>query len=267
MNETFNIQRFGRFLKADSKAFISRSLMLIIILCFICSLFYIPWTSLIWVITDEWSGRGEFGRIIFFFIYLCLNVIILPMYYGKVTDKKKGTDWLMLPASSLEKSLSMILLTTSATLIAIGLYLGVDALICLIDKTCGATILGSLENFRQTISDYATQWMDGTSAAEIAEKILNPIVYLDNVIAFSLVFLLGAIYFKRAKAILTILGLNLLSFVISIMIILTFFIDNISDFYVDYIFSCYYSVETLISMFTCLILCGLIYLRIKTLKH
>lgn len=109
MNSCFNAERFGKYFLFDLKQNWKNagSLLLVVILCpaalfladRILQMFGLPIIHMALKIT----------------IYACIAVvgsIALPAQaYGYITDRKKGIQWAMLPASVTEKWLSMVLIT------------------------------------------------------------------------------------------------------------------------------------------------------------
>lgn len=251
MNEIFNISRFGRYLRADFNASIAKPAIIFFIIGLVFSLLYLPWSTFWWALGFAWDGRGVEIRSLIFFLYLWLCIIIIPtMSYGKVTNKKKGTDWLLVPASSFEKTVSMITLTLSCTVLSIGLYLGLDALICLIDPTCGARIFQGL---------FSIVYKE-MSALEI---VLIGFHILSMIILCTLFFLLGAIIFKRVKAILTFILGHLVTILLSAVYFIAILFFDSSNTLNEYIFDYFGVITSILS----LILCAVIYLRVRTLKH
>ena len=101
--------------------------------------------------------------------------------YGGLTEKKTGSQWLMIPASKLEKFLSMVLITAVfIPMIAFCVSLGLDALLCAVDHTCGSSLISAFISADQKIN---------------------------SIISLSLSFLLGAIFFKSSKTVKTFLVL------------------------------------------------------------
>jgi len=161
----------------------------------------------------EWHGMIEQVRFVMFFIFLMVLIISSPAkLYGYVTDKKQGTAFLMLPVSRFEKYLSMVLNACVITpLLFIFVYLGFDLLVCLIDPTCGVSMLHRLfvdivdfrQNLVQSIPMEELREMGEANTIGLINSIspaFTPWLLVDDVIGAAVVFLLGALIFKSAKA-------------------------------------------------------------------
>lgn len=175
---------------------------------------------MVYIVVFLWNGvffqeRGimDIGTRTFF---LAVASIVFVLYmptksYGHITDRRKGGAYLLLPASAFEKWLSMILnciIIIPAAFIII--YLGSDALLCLVDRNCGESIF--------------------------SHAFLNPAVETPNVfnmfngtfIYCILAFLLGATVFRKHKAAKTALCLILLA-VAFLMIGESWLVSSITD--------------------------------------
>ena len=108
----------------------------------------------------------------------------------------------------------------------IALYLGLDALICLADKTCGTCLaagavelvrnMGDLSHLTLNLVDESITIEDAAAIQEIIKEISNPWMYLDEIFGITLPFLLGAVYFKSGKTAKTIIALFVISTAVSI---------------------------------------------------
>ena len=111
MSNTFNIGRFWKYFKWDLRnaknnfglsMLIAASLPLF--LFFIAELFSL-------IFSGEFVETGLGTQIPAMLVGNCIIFLSMPTkVYGKLTDKRQGSDWLMLPASSTEKTVSMILM-------------------------------------------------------------------------------------------------------------------------------------------------------------
>ena len=143
-NDIFNFKRFGKYFGSDIRtcwANFGLSLLTISILLPIA--IYIISTALKQIMTQHWSGPGFEIRLFIFIVAMFCIIVTMPVKcYGKITDKQYGSLWLNLPASRLEKFLSMVLLSCIIVpLTGAVLSLGIDGLICALDHTCGNSIV------------------------------------------------------------------------------------------------------------------------------
>jgi hypothetical protein len=160
----------------------------------------------------------------------CLIVTMPVKCYGKITEKQYGSFWLTLPASRLEKFLSMIVLTCIiAPVLGAGLYLGLDAIICAIDNTCGdslgyglaqlfeglGNLDGALADLKINLGNEGIIIDDGTE--RMMQQIGSPWLYTVELFCITLPFLLGAVFFKSGKTVKTFLALAVFNTALSII--------------------------------------------------
>ena len=224
-NDIFNFRRFGRYFSSDFRTLIANyglSLLTISILTPIAT--YAIISGFKYMIGGSWEGPELPVRtFIFGMMTLCLIVTMPVKCYGRLTEKQYGSFWLTLPASRLEKFLSMFIMTCIiAPVTGIALFLGIDAIICAIDPTCGdgllATTLNYFGNAQKFINEIGGELTlnfgsekipveDQTLTLDILREINNPWLYIDDFFGMSLPFLLGAIFFKKGKTVKTFLAL------------------------------------------------------------
>lgn len=114
MNEIFSYKRFGKLLVNDIKRYLPKSYGTILI--------FLGIMPAIWAI-KSWLDMGgpmaSESRLagILVLAFICTFISIFRIY-GTANHKKKGVDFTMLPASALEKFLSMTLISSIALPIA-----------------------------------------------------------------------------------------------------------------------------------------------------
>ena len=108
MNNTFNINRFGKILKHDGLNFFPNLILALAILWAIPVIVYL-FTAL--MPGDEEKGLIDaFSRIDTIATLSTIALIIAPArLYKYCNDSRKGIVYAMLPASTLEKFLSMVI--------------------------------------------------------------------------------------------------------------------------------------------------------------
>ena len=230
-NDNFNFRRFGKYFSTDIRTCWSNyGLSLLTISIFTPVFFYILITTFHLILNSSWDGPDMGLRFFVFCIALACLVITMPVKcYGKITEKQYGTFWLTLPASRLEKFISMFLMTCIIFPIAgIATYLAVDALICAFDHTCGNNLIaggmelirnmGDIKELTMNLVDESVTIEDAALIQEIVSQMNSPLLYIDEIFGITLPFLLGAIFFKNGKTVKTILVLFALSTVFSISI-------------------------------------------------
>lgn len=285
-SNTFNIKRFGSYMASDIKNCIANfglSGSLIAGTSIYLYLLYIIFNLLT---SGEWNGLGLGLRAFAFCIALAVLVTSLPVKcFGNITDKKAGSSWLMLPASRTEKFLSMVILSTIIMpLVIIAGYMFTDWLICLIDPRCGDSLISAGRGLlvamieAETTGDLALY----PALERFTDQVSNPLLYVDDAIGMMLIFLLGAIFFKKRKTSKTILAWIVLTTVAGmIMVPFTKLIfgeiasnaamaesaDNLNILFDTWVFRNVALLDTINDTITNLVLLTCIYFRIKTLKH
>ncbi|MGM9736181.1 MAG: hypothetical protein ACI3ZL_07195 [Candidatus Cryptobacteroides sp.] len=276
MKDTFNIRRFGKYFVSDLSSNAANfglslaliSLMEVIVYLFVC--FFSLMTS------GEWSGPGFGLRCATLSICYIVLIVSMPVKcYGHITDLRSGSNWLMVPASTLEKFLSMVLNTAIVIPAIFGLvFVGADWLICTLDPSCGDSfckIMTTLPGFVNEIPDI--------EAVNFVKKMMKPWLYIDDHIGMILIFLLGAICFKRnksAKTLLAIIAVSMAVGMISGPLMLHYISENagsiaqMDDPSILFGTSLFRNAAVWDTVNDCIIMVGIlvaIYFRLKTLKH
>jgi hypothetical protein len=212
--------------------------------------------------------------------------------YGRITEKQYGSFWLTLPASRLEKFISMILICCIIIPFSgLALYAGMDFLLCSIDSTCGHSLTEAAGRFFKGVADFGNNLTlnmgtehidvnDAALAAELMQKISSPWLYFDELLGASLPFLLGALCFKEGKTVKTILAIAVFSTAVSIITtpLMTSYIpgliggaaseeEAVRSMLNSGLFSNLVLIDTISDGIVYLALMTAIYFRIKTLKH
>ena len=202
-SNTFNFNRFWRYFKFDFDAFVSRygiSLLVMSSLGLSAELFCGFFS---FIFGGEWHGMWGILRGMMFAIVAIIVLITAPAkLYGYVTDRKEGSAFLMLPASRLEKYVSMILITgVVVPLLFFTIYMGLDIMVCMIDPTCGGTIFNYLfcNNIIESIVPGADIPAEATEMFSQIRSMASPYIMFDDILQAALIFLLGAIIFKTSK--------------------------------------------------------------------
>lgn len=270
MKKTFDFNRFGKVITNDlirvwqNYGYSMLILMLIpAIVCFFCIVFPL-------VFGGEVAHIGIVGRL---FMYAAASAALIVSFpakvYGHLTDKRYGTDFLMLPASTLEKFASMILVSAviAPAIFSVG-FVAVDSILSVTGLFDGGNLIAFVKNSALMDNEYVSVnvWL----------------LAFYNIALNMLVFLLGAIYFKRAKAALTIFSLMGVSILFSITAgpimakilesghFLSFTEEDLAMWFQNHIDMAGFYINLLINgvqAFWTLVVGGLIYLRVKTLKH
>ena len=169
-NDIFDFRRFGKYFASDIRTCAANyglSLLALTMLAPIATELITAGFSLLLDLT--WQGAWLGLRVgVFAIAMLCLVVTMPVKCYGKLTDKQYGAFWLMLPASRLEKFISMLLICCIiAPVIGLGMYLCIDALICMIDPTCSQNIVAGIS---ELIEEFGVRFNMAGVEIEIPEE-------------------------------------------------------------------------------------------------
>lgn len=285
---TFNFNRFGKFLASDLRHCLANYGLSMLLMSMMGLIIYIGTVTMGLVFNGAWDGPGVGFRLTVFIITMFVLMTSMPVKcYGGLTDKKTGSAWLMLPVSRLEKYLSMIINTVFIIPLATGaVYVLVDSLLCGLDPTCGAGIVTETKAFlvNMVSESFATEadMISMPSLGTFAHQVSNPLLYIDDIIMISLVFLLGAVCFKSGKTVKTFFAIFAYSIAfsfISVPVISHYIggiMENINmldqtafieDMFNSWIFRHAALVDTINDTVVNLALMAGIWFRIKTLKH
>lgn len=213
MDNTFKISRFGKYFVYDLKRQWKNIGMLMLIFALSPVIFYMLYMFFAALfdggLMKLFSGMSIDGPSIWVrfgmaAVMITIFVMLFPSRaYGEITDKAKGSEWLMLPASRLEKYVSMMLVTLLVIpIMYIVVYLLSDGLVCLFDKSCG----GALMSFR--INDLLR-------TTDIIIPANGLWIIIANTVQYAIIFLLGGLIFKKWKVVGTVLVLFALQMVFS----------------------------------------------------
>lgn len=200
MNNTFNFNRFKNLLLKDGKMYIRNFGTNLIVICSLNAIFWI--FNLLFGTSSDPGFR--FGML---FTWTALAMMMVPeKVYGKANLSREGVGFAMLPASSLEKFVSMFIYCAIVTPIIVffGGYL-VDALLSLFP-------FGGFEKpiHLYTINDFV-HMMDNSEGVvqsgnmELSFGDVFPIgvmrtsLYM-GIIQWAAIFMLGNMLFKKHKA-------------------------------------------------------------------
>ena len=112
MNNTFSFRRFGSYFAYDIRRWASSYGPTLLVMSFFPVILYTLILVYSLLFRQMWCAPSETTRIIVGCIVSAVLSLTYPAsVYGFVTDKRAGSAFLMLPASRLEKFLSMILNT------------------------------------------------------------------------------------------------------------------------------------------------------------
>lgn len=165
MDNTFKISRFGKYFVYDLKRQWKNIGMLMLIFALSPVIFYMLYMFFAALfdggLMKLFSGMSIDGPSIWVrfgmaAVMITIFVMLFPSRaYGEITNKAKGAEWLMLPASRLEKFTSMMLISLIVIpLVYVVVYFLSDAFVCLLDKSCGDSLMSFRINKEIGSSDF-----------------------------------------------------------------------------------------------------------------
>ena len=267
MNNVFDLQRFGNYFLYDLRRAKNNYAVSLLVIGLLPVALYII-TQFFSLVTG--NGLTELSDIPKF-IAVFAGIVAVMMsagakIYGSITEKRSGSDYLLLPASTLEKWLSMILIVCVVlpVLLFVLLTLSDGIMSLLLPNSYGDRVLSL---------DFARGALDAVMDKEGFYVNLPAIMFL-NWCETLLIFTLGAVCFKKSKVAKTLLCLLAFSMVISPLMLLCFGRTNIDADWVAEHFSepsqAIASINWALSIIYTLVIGGLLaglYFRLRTLKH
>lgn len=268
-NEVFNGSRFWNYFKYDATQMVRNHMRAAIGIGLSGLIVYVIVVGFCLLFNGEWTGPGIKARFMVFYAASVILQLYQTRTYGYLTEKRKGSAWLMLPASTFEKWLSMILMTLIVIpVLFLVVSLTTDALVAALDPTVGNSLLYSFSHGMRDISgqliningEYNTSW---------SVHFLLP----SMIVAFCanyLFFLLCGILFKKHKILSAFVIIFVVSSLFSIVASLLDINTNVevNDFAEAELFiRSIFNTVTWVSGLIAVGLAGGIFYRLKTLKH
>ena len=269
MNNIFDIKRFGNYLAYDLRRAGNNygiSLLVLGLMPVILFIFHILTCLLRWGTVNSMSA--EFKIIVFSTVLFVTAVLAGVKIYGSITDKRTGSDFLMLPASTFEKWLSMVLMVCVVVPVAL-------LAISIVSDTLLSWIFPAYYGDGAIAGVCGDAFNDFINSEDAFFNI--PAILFLGWCGSALTFTLGGIYFKKAKIAKTFLSLFALGTLI--MIIATFIVGSL-DINTEQLSNVFENVNdpnSAINAFNWMLniyffitrglLLVLIWLRIRTLKH
>lgn len=260
MNNTFDTRRFGKYFMFDLKnAKSNYGLTFLIVIC-MPIIIYILSIIFSMLFNGHWTSPSLPMRVGFSCIACAIICMSFPAQaYGKITDKRAGSEWLMIPASKLEKYLSMILITGIIVPICFVLGYGiVDFMISLIDPTYVGSLFGIDVN----------KWF-AENDVPISFAGRGYWLMFFSISPYMLTFLLGALCFRTKKVSKTIVALIIISIGLMIASVSCHFSID-SDFVDRHAKDLNFTINAMMDIpliIEYLVLLVGIWFRISTIKH
>ena len=200
MKEIFDVNRFGKYFAYDVRSAVSTFGLPMLILG-LWPFIWLIFSYLLSFIFGQDISSDQTSRIWPYVTMVIVGLTFGARVYGGVTDRRKGPDWIALPASALEKTLSLLLVTCVVAPAALLALTAVsNALVSL-----SVPYFGEILPFK-TLGSLISERTDGNYFNIPLILWLN---WCENILFFTL----GALCFKRnkvGKSILCYIGLALL---------------------------------------------------------
>ena len=257
MNEIFDFKRFWTYFKYDLKQMWRNHSKAAIMIGGASAIFYVIWVLASLVFTQHCT--------------------ILELYmvraYGYLTDKKAGSNWLMVPASKAEKFVSMLLMVCIVIpLLFFVVYFVLDGFLSLVDPTYGQALFTGFTGVYSKLIEGITELGAESPISFTPSSLIFPSIV--SVFCNFLYFLLCGICFKKNKLVGAIAILFGLSLVLSLLtgifvprIFTNIDFDNMDEMQIAHWVTGCMNAGIIIS---CLLTVGLgwgVWRRIKTIQH
>lgn len=213
MNEVFDIKRLGRLIKYEVINYIPNFFKSLLIFSSVI--------AAVWVVSLTFDASiMQFGRAELVNALFVLAIVLSPfIVYKDMNDRKKGYIYAMIPASTLEKLLSMIVLcVVIVPLLAYAVLTATDLLLWLLSKAG----IGPFLHMEFYNPFTAVKLVDDEYLLPHIYPVFDSIIYFVNLIAYTIMF---NTIFRKNKVLKTILFNIAMSFA---FVILTAVIVNIT---------------------------------------
>ena len=215
-SEVFNGPRFWTYFKYDLVQMWRNHIRASIGIGLSGLIFYVITVGFRLIFNGYWGGPGLATRLGIFVLAATALELYQTRTYGYLTDRRKGSAWLMNPASTFEKWLSMILMTLVVIpLLFLGVYALTDLVIAAFDPTVGESMVHAVGNgFREL-----TQGLVGVNETYQTSWSVWAFVpaFLAGFCCNFLFFLLCGLVFKKHKILGGFVIIFVLSFVFSLV--------------------------------------------------
>ena len=193
MNETFDIKRLGRLIKYEVINYIPNFFKSLLIFASVI--------AAVWVVSLTFDASiMQFGRAELVNALFVLAIALSPfIVYKDMNNRKKGYFYAMIPASTLEKLLSMVVLCVLIVpLLTYAVLTGTDLLLWLLSKVgIGSFLYMDFYN-PFTVGEI----VDDEYLLHYIYPVFDSILYMVNIIAYTIMF---NTIFRKNKVLKTIL--------------------------------------------------------------
>lgn len=263
MSNTFNIKRFWKYFVYDLNNARNNFGLSLLTLGLAPVAIFAVWEIICLAMTGEPSNFGAGTKPVIFSLLFLIYIIAAPSkLYGRLTDRSHGTGFILLPASVLEKFLSMVLITGVVLLFCLMVLFFLSDLML---GLCFPVLYGSSSFSPPSV----TVFMEGDFLYE-ETGFGNAVTGLSTFVNI-LFFLLGAICIKKAKVVKTLIIFWLVSlFLVGAIFAVLAGNDyhGLKTMIYDGTFTrIYVTTVWLINIVFALALLFMIYWRLRSIKH
>lgn len=197
MNNVFSLSRFGKYLQYDLVNAKNNYGLSLIISCCTPVFFYLVFLLFSYIFKSGLNNFGTGVQVTALLVsWLVVSLIGPSKLYGRLTEKRAGSDWVLIPASALEKTLSMFVVTCVVVpAVGLAVFCACDGLLSMLAPGYGPILF----------SGDSSDFMDGFFDASIGVG-FGPAAFFVSWCSNILFFTLGAIVFKKSKVAKTILS-------------------------------------------------------------
>lgn len=218
MNNTFNFNRFCKVVSLDVKRYVNQFGLTFLILCAL--------PIVLWLLTLVFGfTMPRIARFGVAYIAVFLSAILVPSKaFGHINLQREGVSFAMLPASSLEKFLSIAIICILTPVLVMACSYVVDSLLVLLpfggfdEFVSGGTI--------KSVSSYMflEVYGDGADSKAFVMDVLGDLVsheeirYFSSMMFYIALFLFGNSLFKTHKTAKTLVILIVFSYAVSMIV-------------------------------------------------
>ena len=270
MNRIFNFSRFGCYLVYDLRNAWNNAGFTLLVYGLAPIFFFFFYEICCLVFSGSFADFGLGWRIPFLFVLMLVCFTLLPArLYGRVTDRRYGTEFLMLPASTFEKFISMVIVTAVVMPLCLSLML-------LVSDTLLGLVFGALYGEPLLFMDNAVLF--GVDPLAVAGDSLYVNFFAGFLVGWwiwILFFILGSVFFKKSKVAKTLLSYLLISMVLGVTFSAILLKSQTGtaealftkDIDIQTVVNFLNVVSNVINFLISAVLLGLIYWRLRALKH
>ena len=269
MNKLFSAKRFGKYFSYDLKHCMDTFGLSLLILGLMPMITFFFASIISFIVSGGWVPDNTVNRIMAAIIAVVIAGLMFPVKaYGEITDKKAGSNFLMVPASTLEKWLSGSLMTLVIVPLALlVLLLGVDLVLGLLLPSHYGEALVLQEWFRPIVC-IPGEYIELPVDIRINVGLLFWVSWASSVLCF----LLGAIYFKKSKIAKTFLAIIITGMLFSILSapftsVMPGLIERIQEGDPERVLRRLWTAIWLIDGIEIVIFLAIYYFRLRTIKH